>query len=93
MCGVMQFEICITFFVDGLGERSGMVASGLTLMGEVLSYGFDWIFYNLAFLSYVFRVLSYGLRFLSNELLYIRLSPKRKVHSYGKQSACGLPSG
>ncbi len=67
--------------------------SGLTLMGEVLSYGFDWVSYDFAFLSYVFKVLSYGLRFLSYKLLYVGLSSKRKVHSNGKQSARGLPSG
>ena len=67
--------------------------SGFTLIGEVLSYDFERLSYDFAFLSYVFKVLSYGLRFLSYELLYVRLSFKRKVHSNGKQSARGLPSG
>ncbi len=77
----------------GGGCRPILPNNGLTRIGELLSYDFYPLSYDFVFLSYVFRVLSYGFQLLSHERILLLLSSKRKVHSYGKQSARGLPSG
>ncbi len=73
--------------------RPILANSGLTRMGLVLSYKFGLVSHNFAFLSYGFRVLTYGFPFSSHERISPTALTRRKVHSNGKQSARGLPSG